>query len=426
MDCEKFEETMLAELYDELDELTSAAAKRHVAGCARCAALIGGLRATRRVATVPLVEPPPDLELRILAATKNLHNVVPFKRRVGRAISWAGSWAMRPQTAMAAVFLVMVGSSLVFLRASRSKQELAAAPVTVMERGTPAPAASMATGDKGGVDLPRTASLPPAVAEPVPMMGNAVASAAPTDLYATKSRAANELAKDPSALALTEKAEAELDRAIANAGPVAGVPVLPQAAAPRAATRPASPPMHAAQDADGTLSPYRDQGPGQAGGQAQTVSPTFTRARAAAQAGRFDEATQLFDTLAPNDVNAQLQAAKAMQSGHGCSMAVSQRYDAVAARAGQMPIGWDATLSAGVCYAQINRNDLAAQRFNSLLQVPSYAARAQAQLQALSQVAARKSAAPPPPPAATATAPAQASPPPAGAATGAADSLKAH
>ena len=70
MDCEKFETAMIDELYDELDELTSAAAKRHVAGCARCAALLGGLRATRRVVSsaggIPLLEPPGNLEERIL------------------------------------------------------------------------------------------------------------------------------------------------------------------------------------------------------------------------------------------------------------------------------------------------------------------------------------------------------------------------
>ena len=68
MDCEKFESAMMDELYGELDELTSAAAKRHVAGCVRCAALLAGLRATRRVAVMPLVDPPADLEDRILSA----------------------------------------------------------------------------------------------------------------------------------------------------------------------------------------------------------------------------------------------------------------------------------------------------------------------------------------------------------------------
>src|SRR6516165_8672087 len=90
MDCEKFESAMMDELYGELDELTSAAAKRHIGGCARCAARIGGLRATRRVATL--------------------------RHRAAHAVSLAGSWAMRPQTAMAAVFLVMVGTSVLLLR----------------------------------------------------------------------------------------------------------------------------------------------------------------------------------------------------------------------------------------------------------------------------------------------------------------------
>ena len=58
MDCEKFESAMIDELYGELDEVTSAAVKRHVAGCARCASLLDGFRATRRLAALRMVEPP--------------------------------------------------------------------------------------------------------------------------------------------------------------------------------------------------------------------------------------------------------------------------------------------------------------------------------------------------------------------------------
>src|SRR4051794_4211657 len=108
MDCEKFESALMDELYGELDELTSAAMKRHVAGCARCAAILGGLRATRRVASLPVIDPPDGLETRILAATARVQPVVPLGLRLARAVSLAGSWAMRPQTAMAAVFLVMI------------------------------------------------------------------------------------------------------------------------------------------------------------------------------------------------------------------------------------------------------------------------------------------------------------------------------
>ena len=37
MDCEKFDQHVIDALYDELDELTHAALKRHVEGCSRCA-----------------------------------------------------------------------------------------------------------------------------------------------------------------------------------------------------------------------------------------------------------------------------------------------------------------------------------------------------------------------------------------------------
>ncbi len=112
MDCEKFEAAMMDELYGELaDELTSAAAKRHVASCARCAALVGGLRATRRVASLPLVAPPAELEERILTAATDMQKVVPLRRRIANAVSVAGRWAMQPQAAAQQVFLVMLGGS---------------------------------------------------------------------------------------------------------------------------------------------------------------------------------------------------------------------------------------------------------------------------------------------------------------------------
>ena len=120
MDCEKFESTLMDELYDELDELTSAASKRHVAGCARCASLLHGLSATRRIDILETVEPPAGREERILAATKDAQMVVPLRGRISRVVSWAGSWAMRPQTAMAAVFLLMIGSTSVLLLRARS------------------------------------------------------------------------------------------------------------------------------------------------------------------------------------------------------------------------------------------------------------------------------------------------------------------
>src|SRR5215472_5901459 len=135
MDCEKFESTLLDELYDELDEVTSAAAKRHVAGCARCASLVSGLRATRRLAVLDRVEPPADLEDRILAAAREAQKVVPFKLRASHAISWAAQWAMRPQTAMAAVFLLMIGFVTLLLKVRNAPP-----PSVAMESATTAAA----------------------------------------------------------------------------------------------------------------------------------------------------------------------------------------------------------------------------------------------------------------------------------------------
>ena len=62
MDCEKFEPLLLDELYEELDELTSAAVKRHVSGCARCAGILNGMRGTRRAAALPIMAVPVGLE----------------------------------------------------------------------------------------------------------------------------------------------------------------------------------------------------------------------------------------------------------------------------------------------------------------------------------------------------------------------------
>ncbi len=117
MDCEKFDRIVLDLLYDELDELTHAAAKRHMEHCARCRAIGSGLRATREVGVLPLVEPPDGLELRILEAEQRATQLLPVGKRLGRGLSLLAGYAMRPQLAMAALLMLAIGSSLFFLRA---------------------------------------------------------------------------------------------------------------------------------------------------------------------------------------------------------------------------------------------------------------------------------------------------------------------
>src|SRR4051794_12403660 len=116
MDCEKFDQIIIDALYDELDELTLAAAKRHTDGCQRCQTAWSGLRATRKIGVLPLVPAPAGLEERILAAAREAQRTVAWPMRVGRAVSRAGAYAMRPQTAMASLFLVVTAFALLFIR----------------------------------------------------------------------------------------------------------------------------------------------------------------------------------------------------------------------------------------------------------------------------------------------------------------------
>ena len=136
MDCEKFDQHVIDELYEELDELTHAALKRHVEGCSRCPVILSGLRATRDVGILPIEEPSDDLEARILDAVAFAQKKAPWPRKVLRGLAWAGSHAMRPQLAMAALFFLVIGSSLLLLRAKPGTGGLA--PVRVTERGAPA------------------------------------------------------------------------------------------------------------------------------------------------------------------------------------------------------------------------------------------------------------------------------------------------
>jgi hypothetical protein len=355
MDCEKFEATMIDELYGELDELTSAAAKRHAAGCARCAALFAGLRATRRVAALPIVEAPDDLEDRILSAARDAQKVVPFKQRLARAVSGAGSWAMRPQTAMAALFLVMIGTSALFLHGKRSKAPSSAA-VTITDRGAPAAA---------------PAPLSPSQAAPVDAPAEPNAHGAPkgTPLAMASSdgdlaRAGDDKKRDSLSAA---KPESESKGAAARSDDPG---LLPQAAA----TVPAPPAPPAALGAPKAMG----------GGGSAPVDTT--NAMAAYNAGRYDDATRLFDVTAPGDTTSELWAARSTREGHGCRAAVA-RFDKAAARAAGTTVGYDAKLEGGVCYRQLGNFAAATQRFNDLLSVPTHAARAQAELNKMQQTA---------------------------------------
>ncbi len=169
MDCEKFEQHLMDALYDELDELTHAAFKRHMDGCSRCSSTFAGLRATRDVGVLPLEEPSAGLEDRILAAALAAQRKTPWHRKALRVLAWAGSHAMRPQLAMAALFVLVIGSSLLLLR---PKSMSMSSPVRVTERGVPAPDTGEAQPDPA-MPTPVAAAEAPAAATAIPMVTGA-------------------------------------------------------------------------------------------------------------------------------------------------------------------------------------------------------------------------------------------------------------
>jgi hypothetical protein len=403
VDCEKFESLLIDELYGELDEVTSAAVRRHAAGCARCGALLSGLRATRKVAALPVEEPSSDLEDRILSAVREQQKVLPFRARMSSAISRAGAWAMRPQTAMAAVFLVVIGTSFVLVQSKKSahlaSQTSAFSEGAPVQAGAAAPTATaMAsafafdekeTAFAHGVEEKREA--PRAMPSTVAVDG--IADLEKDKLSANReetatTRAANEIAKND----------------ISNAGPIGGVTAgqayagddnRPGRAGGGGAAAMTTPPPPMAQ----SQAPYGSGG------------VSFGSAKQLYDQQRYAEAEAQWNALAPTDPQAALWAARAEKAKNGCGTAAPM-FEQLRSRA---PIGNEATLEAARCYRALGNSDAARSRYASLMNT-QYAQTAQTELDAMAPVAAARKAAHArvdehtSRPAATTTTPAQAKP----------------
>jgi hypothetical protein len=326
---------------------------------------------------------PTGLEDKILAATRDAAKVVPLRRRVARAVSLAGSWAMRPQTAMAAVFLVMIGTSVLLLR-GKSSRAPASSDVIVTEQGSPAPEPVASA----------TTAMPMAPAESYVGSAPAASVALARDEATPTRQPMAHATPAPNAVATPPKDDNDgiADNASGFAGPAAG---------------PA--PTTAAQSALGG-----------AGGAdvpravaAKKSTSAFDAAVLAFQSGRYAEAQKAFDALAPSDPNADLWAARSVREGQGCRNALA-RFDRVARRAPGTSVGWDALLEGALCYRAIGDFNNARSRLTALLGVDSHKDRAQAELDRLNQMqqghggstggaaarAAPAPAAPAPPPAA--------------------------
>jgi len=153
MDSDKFDRIVLDLLYGELDELTTAAAKRHMEQSTRARDIYAHLRATRQLGVLPAHVPPPDFEAALLAREARILAELPVRHRLGRMVSMLAGYAMRPQLIMAALLLLMIGSSLMFVR---TRPALRSA-VQVTERGAP----------EGDLDVVLPLTPPPSSAEPL-------------------------------------------------------------------------------------------------------------------------------------------------------------------------------------------------------------------------------------------------------------------
>lgn len=169
MDQEKFDQHLMDYLFEELDEVTSAAMKRKIESDADCRELVAGLRATIEVAKLPIEEPSVDLEDNILAAATIAADGEPWHRKLLRSLSWAGSHAMRPQLAMAAILMLVLGSSILLLRARPGS-------VAVTPHKDPTDAAAVATAPADEPQASEPEALAQAEADATP---SAAARAAP-------------------------------------------------------------------------------------------------------------------------------------------------------------------------------------------------------------------------------------------------------
>jgi hypothetical protein len=330
------------------------------------------------VATLPRVEPPEGLEQRILAAAAAATpKVVPFRGRLARAVSLGGSWAMRPQTAMAAVFLVMIGTSVLLLR-GKSSRAPASAQITVTEEGSPAPAP------------PALASAAPAEATPAatePAQAFAYRQEKPATAAGLDSPA-DDLRRGRSA-AKAAKGDDGIGGGLAMNAPPRAAPGGANFAPPPAPIAAAAPAGAAAGAAAGPAQPSYATAP---------VAESEFAAAPAAEAPVADPTDELWAARTARDA--------AARQGRACPSGA--RFDAVASRAPGTQAGWDALYEGALCYESTGEYGSARTRLGTLLGVPSYRDRARITLDRINKeqsgVAARAA---PPPPAAPKAAPAR-------------------
>jgi hypothetical protein len=328
MDCEKFDRILLDVLYGELDELTQAAAHRHLEHCQRCRSTFHRLQSVRDVVPFTLVPGPTGFEQRVLEAERSERHLLPLGQRLVRAWTITTGYAMRPQLAMAALLMLMIGSSLLFLKPRPGSKTQ---DIQVTEKGRPnddevvIPIAAKAEEADGVTVETSEASEPPITASPV---------TAPSATTTTTNSA-------PPAVALAKRAS---------------LAAQPREVGPQMVL----------------LTP---EGLPQDESAAEAEEKAFAEATLVQKSGDQERALTLFEAIVATGGNkaqaADLQAALLTEALRGCQEALS-RFDSVAARNPTNSLGHTATWHSASCRVNLGQLRRAMHDFEKLTKVPQY------------------------------------------------------
>jgi Putative zinc-finger len=377
MNCNHVEELLMDALYGELSSEEQTEFDQHVDSCSTCSVLFATLQHGRTLAQVYSASAPEDqLEARILEAsrrafaplesptfvaqkglprdndTRDDASVASFQNRrpsgFQRFLSNAGAWAMRPQTAMAAVFVLMLGSSALLLRRNHGPRSSA---FSVSGEGAPlaaeATAARAASREESDDEL---------------RVGGAMAHGKGND-------------NRVSGVAPLQAAPATPPPAPLGDRPALRMGIGEEPAAERERAR--------AESSDGKKAEGKSDS-------ASASEGSFERGMTLYREGKMDEALAIFDALARRgDANAALWAARAVRDSRGCAMAVS-RFDQLSGSHQGSTAAFDAVLEGGICYRNLGRLDAARTRISRLLTVPSHEARARTELDTIRRISEKR------------------------------------
>jgi hypothetical protein len=315
---------------------------------------------------------------------------------------------MRPQTAMAAILVLMLGSSVIFVR--RKPDRSGPSRVSVTERGVPELAAEEMRPERVGIARAPAAPLGRSSRRDEERSGGgapyaaAPAAAAPKEMPEGEARAAKGSEKAADSYGEAPAVAAARTRGAASQDDLGGAGEAMGALADRAAE----------------AKKKEEPSPSVPGGDFATApKDAYGSAMELYNAGRYAEADKAFSDVAASSAKnapwAAYYAAKSTENAYGCARAAA-KYESVAAHYAGTSAAADAQYGAANCYKLSGNLDRAYALYSGLRSVAGYRDRAEAELGNIrilqQQVAAKASrVAPPakpaaPPPNAT-SAPAQ-------------------